>query len=234
MSGLKRVAGDDYVRVLELELDGDGSSLQPGYSGSPVLIQRTRRVIGVVDQRKGDGKQGLAISVEEAKRIFQRVPELHDVLRDRVLASRINLANWLMDLIEKPLRWPVSTEVRDALDWLSDTTNIAKQAGDYALENSQELQRLISNISDQEQVERIMDDFYWEIEKYLERIYVSLLTHSFALLDKPDIRPSLPSLAYEAAFTYIKEAIPEGINNNVAKKIKKYIDTLLPRLYLDN
>lgn len=228
---LNLVTDDDYARVLELELRNTDLLLQPGYSGSPVLIQNARQVVGVVDQRKGDGKQGLAISVEAASRIFQKVPELRNVLRDKALLSRIKLADWLMYIIEKPLRWNTSPETREALDWLSGAAIIANQAGDYALKSSTELHKLISNIPDVEQKERLINDFYWEIEKYLERIYASLLTNKYELLNKPSIVPSLSIVAYESAFDFVKQSIPSHIDKEVAETIKERINYLVSNLY---
>lgn len=230
---LSLVTGETYSRVLQLELRDTESLLQPGYSGSPVLIHNkgTQQVIGVVDQRIGDGKTGLAISVESAQGVFQKVQELHGILRSGALDSRVWLRGKSISLIEKLLQLGVSPQIRATLDWLSNTESLAKHAGDYALENSVHLQTRISNISDPEQRDESKDDFYWEIEQYLKLIYASLLTHSHDLLDKPILHPSLPNAAYEMAFAYIKQAIPEYIENNAAEKLKDYLDYLTPKLH---
>jgi hypothetical protein len=229
---LSLATGENYTRALELELEDTESLLEPGYSGSPVLIHYkgkvTQQVIGVVNQRKGDGKKGLAISVESAQGVFQKVQELQGVLRNTALDSRIWLRGKSMSLIEKLLQLGLSSQTRELLDWLSNIENLAKHAGDYALENSVDLQRSLSAASNAEQ--RI-DDFYWEIEKYLELIYASILTHSHDLLDKPTIPPSLPCTAYETAFLYIKQTIPGHIESDAEKKLKNYLDYLIPKLY---
>jgi hypothetical protein len=235
LGDLSLAIGENYTRVLELELEGIGSLLQPGYSGSPVLIHSngkvTQQVIGVVDQRKGDGKKGLAISVESAQGVFQKVQELQGILSNTASDSHIWLRGKSISLIEKILQLGVSSQTREILDWLSNKENLAKHAGDYALNNSIDLQRLISRVSDPDEKDKIIDDFYWEIEKYLELIYASLLTRSYDLLDKPNIPPSLPSTAYETAFIHIKQTIPAHIESNTAKKLRSYLDYLLLKLY---
>jgi hypothetical protein len=193
--------------------------------------QVTQQVIGVVNERKGDGRKGLAMSVESAQGVFQKVQELHGILRNTntALDARIWLRGKAMSLIEILLRLRLSPQTKEILDWLSNAETLAKHSGDYALENSIDLQRFISN-SDPAQRDTKIDDFYWEIERYLESIYASLLTDSHDLLDKPTIRASLPSTAYETAFVYIKQIIPDHIESNAEEKLKRYLDYLVPRL----
>jgi len=61
------------VRGWNLEID-DGRHPQPGYSGSPVIDERSGEVIGVISHWKGDGPKGLALSVEALKRIWSGIP----------------------------------------------------------------------------------------------------------------------------------------------------------------
>jgi hypothetical protein len=48
--------------------------LQPGYSGSPVLDEASGYVMGVVSDRQGEGKKGLAISIEALEETWQDRP----------------------------------------------------------------------------------------------------------------------------------------------------------------
>jgi hypothetical protein len=52
----------------------DDYPLQPGYSGSPVVDQTGGAVLGVVSHRHGEGKRGLAISVEALTKIWPDMP----------------------------------------------------------------------------------------------------------------------------------------------------------------
>lgn len=66
--GLKSQVGD-RIDAWDLQISDD-YSLQPGYSGSPVVDERTGSVVGVVSHRQG-GKTGLAISVKMLERIWR-------------------------------------------------------------------------------------------------------------------------------------------------------------------
>jgi hypothetical protein len=52
----------------------DDYQLQPGYSGSPVVDQASGDVLAVVSHRHGEGKRGLAISVEALEKIWSDMP----------------------------------------------------------------------------------------------------------------------------------------------------------------
>jgi V8-like Glu-specific endopeptidase len=63
-SSLKKPkAQGKWVKAWELKLETN-DYLQPGYSGSPVMHDTSRKVIAVVSHRRGLGDKGLAISVE--------------------------------------------------------------------------------------------------------------------------------------------------------------------------
>ena len=66
--GLQSRQGSDRIKAWELRI-ADNYSLQPGYSGSPVIDEATGKVIAVVSHRQGD-KSGLAISIEELNKIW--------------------------------------------------------------------------------------------------------------------------------------------------------------------
>lgn len=66
--GLQSRQGGNRIKAWELCI-ADDYSLQPGYSGSPVIEDSTGKVIAVVSHRQGD-KSGLAISIDELKKIW--------------------------------------------------------------------------------------------------------------------------------------------------------------------
>ena len=57
-----------------LEVD-DAHYLQSGYSGAPVVDETSGDVLGVISQRRGEGKKGLAISIEALKEIWRERPK---------------------------------------------------------------------------------------------------------------------------------------------------------------
>ncbi|NEO74423.1 trypsin-like peptidase domain-containing protein [Moorena sp. SIO3H5] len=65
--------GSDRIKAWDLIIK-DKYYLQPGYSGSPVIDQETNSVLGVVSYRIGKGEEGLAISIEALKQIWEDIP----------------------------------------------------------------------------------------------------------------------------------------------------------------
>lgn len=53
----------------------DDFVLEPGYSGSPIISKMGEEVIGIVNQRKRQGKEGLAISIEALLYCWKEIPE---------------------------------------------------------------------------------------------------------------------------------------------------------------
>jgi cold shock CspA family protein len=66
--GIQERGREDRIRAWDLEIT-DTYSLQPGYSGSPV-VDEYNRVIGVVNTRRGEGKTGAAIFIEALEKIW--------------------------------------------------------------------------------------------------------------------------------------------------------------------
>lgn len=226
------VAHDKHAWVLNLQLD-DQFLLEPGYSGSPVFIPNTREVVGVIEKREGKGNTGQAIAIDAATSLFRKVPELRPMLYSQSLghSSTNQLSKRVMNAIEHPLRWMAGTQVRAILDWFLDQglTELAVQASEYAKNNSQDLSIELQRYSEERRTQ-VIADFQWDIEKYLERIYASLLTRNDDLLKINRIRPTLSSTAYEVAFTYINNAIPEHISEKVKSKTETYISVLIDNL----
>ena len=63
--------GLDRIQAWDLQIQD--YALQPGYSGSPVVDPDSGNVIAAVSHRQGEGKSGLAISIEALDRIWQIV-----------------------------------------------------------------------------------------------------------------------------------------------------------------
>jgi len=61
------------IKAWDLKITDD-YQLQPGNSGSPVVDGANDAVVGIVRTRQGDGKKGLAISVEALQKIWQEMP----------------------------------------------------------------------------------------------------------------------------------------------------------------
>lgn len=68
--GLQSIRIGERIQAWDLRIDGD-YSLQPGYSGSPVVDESSGCVLGIVSHRQGEGKRGLAISIEALEKIWK-------------------------------------------------------------------------------------------------------------------------------------------------------------------
>jgi hypothetical protein len=90
-SGLQLRQGSDRIKAWELRI-ADDYSLQPGYSGSPVIDKVTDKVVAVVSHRQGD-KSGLAISIEELQKIWilPNSEQMHTMLLELGYKEQIDL-----------------------------------------------------------------------------------------------------------------------------------------------
>ncbi|WP_220198094.1 SUMF1/EgtB/PvdO family nonheme iron enzyme [Ktedonospora formicarum] len=70
--GIQQRRQQERIKAWDLEVT-DKFTLQPGYSGSPV-VNEDDHVIGIVNTRRGEGKTGVAISVEALRSIWQEMP----------------------------------------------------------------------------------------------------------------------------------------------------------------
>ncbi len=76
--GLEHPAHDERIRAFDLILDAN-ATLQPGYSGSPVVSKQTGAVIAVTSHREGGGAKGLGLAIEALRLIW---PEYEDLIAD--------------------------------------------------------------------------------------------------------------------------------------------------------
>jgi inactive STAND/Trypsin-like peptidase domain len=93
--GLQSRQGVERIDAWGLRIAED-YSLQPGYSGSPVIDEITGKVVAVVSHREGD-KSGLAISIEELKKIWilPNSKQLHGMLLKLGYKEQMNVFNQL-------------------------------------------------------------------------------------------------------------------------------------------
>ncbi|MEQ8975541.1 MAG: hypothetical protein RIE73_34810 [Coleofasciculus sp. C1-SOL-03] len=112
---------------------------------------------------------------------------------------------------------------KDAAKWLDkNRAALAKRAGNVALDEYKDLKIAFSS----EQI----DDFYWEIEKYLERISWCLTWGKYDLIEEPDLQ-TLPAYAYQMSFIYIRDQrIPDSMYSQAVTELKACISYLIERL----
>jgi TolA-binding protein len=112
---------------------------------------------------------------------------------------------------------------QDAAKWLDkNRAALAKRAGNVALDEYQEIK---TDFSPDE-----IDDFYWEIEKYLERISWCLTWGKYDLIEEPEFQ-TLPVYAYKMSFTYIRDQrIPNSLSSQATTEIKACLTHFIQRL----
>jgi CHAT domain len=127
---------------------------------------------------------------------------------------------------ESKLQETVEAHVKEALEWLKkNEKKLSQDAKNHALAKHADI---FKDLSVGEQ-----DDFRWEIEKYIEAVYFSMLSDSFDLLDDPIVEPSVDfSEIYRAAFELIKKNIPTRLNQKSKELVFGRFDYLLERLFI--
>ncbi len=83
------------IKAWDLDIH-DQDKLQLGYSGSPIICEKTKSVLGIVSHRIGIGDKGVAISIANIKSVWLNMPD--DLIKDDILLStavRINVAPWI-------------------------------------------------------------------------------------------------------------------------------------------
>lgn len=224
----------DGDRTVAWDIEIDESSryfLQPGYSGSPVVDEQTGATIGVISQRVGTGRQGLAISIEAVKKIWRDIPSslLQDelnYLRNEIAIEEKKIEQTGEDIeqIESQLRSRNNQQFNESLSWLANRNRLAKKVGEEAL-------RQFPSIAEHLE-EDYADQLYLDIESYLELIYYSLATGRLNLLHEPVVSQSQPNPAfYRLALQLVKQRIPEPlISGSERRELEAHIDYLASRL----
>ncbi|WP_204150612.1 hypothetical protein [Leptolyngbya sp. CCY15150] len=140
--------------------------------------------------------------------------------------GRLEILNRQISEEERKLQNTLSTNLKELLEWLKNNQReLSHSAFRYM---SEQKTSLINGLSKEEQ-----EDFQWDIEKYVESVYFSILSNSFTLLDEPAIEPAINSPeAYEAAFAFIKQKAPGRFNQEVVGLMSSRFDYLLERLFI--
>jgi len=119
------------------------------------------------------------------------------------------------------------------LHWLSGKRDLAEKYGKIALRGFQRLRQEAEARGD-------LDDFYFEVESYLELIDLSLEKNDKIFLQESIIPPTFAdssiyenasSDAYRAVFRILKEYIPrDDVEASLRSKLENHFDALLERL----
>jgi hypothetical protein len=243
----------DRTPAWNLEIDDTTKdTLQPGYSGSPVIDRETRCVIGVVTQRAGE-KQGVAIAIEALRKISGDLPipflkaedlqvrgksaaESEQFIKNRLELLRQERASvelrvqQLTNAIREMEAQLISgnEQLKEALKWLEKRDKLAEQYGKYSLKNLKDFPDLEEELRSHPEASSY---FYKDIEKYLELIRASLLTNRKNVLRNPVVKTSLSEpRVYADTLERIRNHIPDDFPEIVRKKIEEHINYLISRI----
>jgi hypothetical protein len=97
----------DRVKAWNLEIR-DGEHLHDGYSGSPV-IDVDGFCLGIITYKQGDGKIGLATSIEELEKIWQTMPA-------GLIEKISNYQSYCDKLASQATRFSITGDLSQALD----------------------------------------------------------------------------------------------------------------------
>jgi hypothetical protein len=151
----------------------------------------------------------------------------------RELEKRLECIESEISRIEIALQSETNPSLAALLHWLSSGKNLAEKYGKIALRGFQDLRR-------EAEAKGRLDDFYFEIENYLELIFFSLKYGDKIFLQESDISPTFADLdiyqnassdAYKEVLRILKENIPkDNIETSLRSKLEDHFDELLERL----
>lgn len=155
------------------------------------------------------------------------------IVQKKELEIRLEYIDSEISRIESALKSETNLSIATLLHWLSDRKDLAEKYGKIALRGFQSLRQEAEAKGD-------LDDFYFEVENYLELIYFSLKRGNKILLQEPIIPPTFAdpyiyenasSDTYKEVFRILKEYIPrDNVESSLRSKLEDHFDELLERL----
>ncbi|MBD2072367.1 trypsin-like peptidase domain-containing protein [Phormidium sp. FACHB-592] len=219
------------------------SALRGGFSGSPVLVStsvntKSKKVIGIAYKAGLNGESGFAIDIASSRKIcdasivrelapfWSHLSQSSGKIFAPILKRLIQYAGHQIERqrLQRQAEYP---ELGIAFEWLSDQDILAAAAVSHVLSSFPEL-----SSDGLEDFKR--DDFQWEIEKYIELVYVALIDDCTEIIKNLRIPPSQKSYpeSYEEALCYLKQNIPLNIDSTIASKIRIYFDYLIQSIQI--
>ncbi|NJL38486.1 MAG: hypothetical protein HC899_18385 [Leptolyngbyaceae cyanobacterium SM1_4_3] len=116
---------------------------------------------------------------------------------------------------------------KEAADWLDTSrSSLVERAVETTLNAYPEQMKPASSST--------IDDFKWELEKYLKRISHCLTWSDYTLIDEPEGLKTFPTCMYQAAFKYIRDKRIEhnspDVSNTAIVLLLDCFDHLIRRL----
>jgi len=132
--------------------------------------------------------------------------------------SKIQQIEGRLAQAEQKLQPSLASQIQEVLKWLTNRQGHAQKASEYVFKTRSEMRELSKDAQER---------FCWEIEKYIEIVYYSLLAGNLELIESPPFTPFLDEpAAYKDAFDKIKASIPPRISREVIEQTGMCFDYL--------
>jgi sugar-specific transcriptional regulator TrmB len=224
---------DTLTLAWNLQVDHSSSfTLQRGYSGSPVIDIKSGRAVGVVTQMKGEGRQGIAISIEEIEKVWSSIP--NELIQDQLAQleqeldtteKEIDELSYIIDREKYQLAQVTDNSIyEDSLNWLSNGNQLAERLVSDTIKS-------FMNVEPSLQDEQVKEMLCLEIELYLELVHTSLLTQRVNILDEPCVQQTISnSEVYIFTLEQAKRRIPSSITMDEKQILTSRFDYLISRI----
>lgn len=167
-------------------------------------------------------------------KVVQNRKKLNDLLtQKRDLEIKLERVESEINRIELALKDEANPSLTSLLHWLSGRKHLSEKYGKIVLRGFQ-------NLKQEAESEGNLDDFYFQIEHYLELIYLSFSKDKKLFLQEPGIPPTFADFdtyehasqeIYKEVFRVLKENIPQdNVEHSLRSKLEDHFDELLKRL----
>lgn len=180
-------------------------------------------------------ESGNMIPSQKNKLSSSKITQAKDKLNELITQKReleIQLES-VRSQINQILKGEIDSKLVNLLNWLADRHQLAGKYGKMTL-------RGFPNLRQEAEAKGNLDDFFFEVESYLELVEFSLRYNNKIFLQEPSIPPtfadpdiyfSASSDIYKEVFRILKENIPKSnIDVSVRSKLEDNFDELLERL----
>lgn len=191
------------------------------------------QILAKLNLDKSDTQQlkQLQEKLEKLPKEVERLRTTQSDIESETIAAeeqQIKQLNSQIASVKKQVEYAIPPQFNNSIVWLENRELLAQEAGDHILSNSNALRKILADIDSPEDA---ITEFYWIIEKYLDRIYLSLYTDSIDLLHDEDIplpQPQFIPYVVEAV-RHIKQSIPENISRETTA-LRDYLQYIIDKL----
>ncbi|MBM0743291.1 toll/interleukin-1 receptor domain-containing protein [Phormidium sp. CLA17] len=219
---------EDFLESAEFLFLGGRSWLKiENYQDVGIFIEKLVKSI-----KKSSSRDLTSVSSNREPRFDSTIDDL--LVRKSLLEKKLEAVELEIERVTLSLK---KDSVEPGLDillhWLSGRRLLAERYGRIALRSFQSLRREAEEKGN-------LDDFYFQLESYLELIYLSLSKDNKLFLREPQTPPTFADFdvydhaspdVYREVFRILKENIPnDNVESSQKSKLEEHFDELCERL----